>query len=32
MQSDLQYFAGIDWGSEKHRVCLMDSDGSTIDE
>ena len=24
LQSDFQYFTGIDWGSEKHRVCLMD--------
>jgi transposase len=32
MHSDLQYFAGIDWGSEKHRVCLMDGDGRIIDE
>jgi transposase len=32
MHSDFQYFAGIDWGSEKHRVCLMDGEGRTIDE
>jgi transposase len=32
MQSNFQYFAGIDWGSEKHRVCLMDGAGRTIAE
>ena len=32
MHSEFQYFAGIDWGSEKHRVCLMDAAGSTIGE
>jgi len=32
MQSDFQYFVGIDWGSEKHRVCLMDRDGQTLEE
>jgi len=32
LESDFQYFAGIDWGSEKHRVCLMDRDGRTIEE
>jgi transposase len=32
MQSGFQYFAGIDWGSEKHRVCLMDGDGRAIGE
>jgi transposase len=32
MQSDYQYFAGIDWGSEKHRVCLMDGKGNIVQE
>lgn len=32
MQSDFQYFVGIDWGSEKHRVCLMDRAGRIIEE
>lgn len=32
MQSDFQYFAGIDWGSEKHRVCLIDSAGNKVEE
>lgn len=32
LQSNFQYFAGIDWGSEKHRVCLIDSAGSKIEE
>lgn len=32
MQNDFQWFAGIDWGSQKHRVCLMDRDGRMIEE
>jgi len=32
MSNDFQWFAGIDWGSEKHRVCLMDGEGRTIAE
>ncbi len=26
------YFAGIDWGSETHQVCVVDSDGQTLGE
>jgi|HubBroStandDraft_1064217.scaffolds.fasta_scaffold133600_1 transposase len=31
---DLQYqnFVGIDWGTEKHRVCLMNRDGKQLQE
>lgn len=32
MQSDFQYFVGIDWGSQQHRVCLMDRDGTIVAE
>jgi transposase len=32
LQSDFQYLVGIDWGSEKHRVCLMDRAGRIIEE
>jgi len=32
MESCFHYFAGIDWGSEKHRVCLMDREGRTLEE
>jgi transposase len=32
LQSDFVYFAGIDWGSEQHRVCLMDAEGAVIAE
>lgn len=32
MQNSFKYFAGIDWGAEKHRVCLMDADGAVIAE
>jgi transposase len=27
-----EYFAGIDWGSERHRVCLMNRAGQTLAE
>jgi transposase len=26
------WFMGIDWGSEKHRLCLMDRDGKVVEE
>jgi len=32
MHTDFQYFAGIDWGSEKHRVCLMNAAGNVLAE
>ena len=32
MQNDFQHFVGIDWGSEKHRVCLMDGAGRVVEE
>jgi transposase len=27
-----EYFAGIDWGTEKHRVCLMNGSGQPLAE
>jgi transposase len=32
LQINFQYFVGIDWGSEMHRVCLMDREGTVIAE
>lgn len=32
MQNDFQYFVGIDWGSEKHRVCLLDGAGRMVEQ
>ena len=32
LQNNFQWFVGIDWGSQKHRVCLMDRDGQIIDQ
>jgi transposase len=32
LDTDFQYFAGIDWGTEKHRVCLMNREGAVIAE
>ena len=26
------WFAGIDWGSERHHACLVDSEGTIIAE
>lgn len=30
--ASFEFFAGIDWGSETHHVCLVDSDGKTLGE
>ena len=32
MDSAFQFFAGIDWGSDKHRVCLTSRDGQILAE
>ena len=32
MQNNFLWFVGIDWGSQKHRVCLMDPEGRTVDQ
>jgi 2-keto-3-deoxy-galactonokinase len=26
------FFSGIDWGTEQHRICIMDRDGTVIGE
>ena len=28
----VSWFAGIDWGSEKHQVCLLDAAGEVVGE
>ena len=28
----LEFFAGIDWGSETHQVCIVDSEGTVLGE
>jgi transposase len=32
LDSAFQFFAGIDWGSDKHRVCLTGRDGQIMAE
>jgi hypothetical protein len=32
LDSAFQFFAGIDWGSDKHRVCLISRDGQILAE
>jgi transposase len=32
LDSAFRFFAGIDWGSDKHRVCLMNRDGQIVGE
>ena len=29
---ELEYFAGVDWGSEAHQVCVIDSEGTVLGE
>ena len=29
---ELEYFAGIDWGSETHQACIVDSEGTVLGE
>ena len=26
------WFAGVDWGSEKHQICLLDAAGQVVGE
>src|SRR3954452_12854448 len=28
----ISWFAGVDWGSEKHQVCLLDAAGQVVGE
>ena len=30
--TELEYFAGIDWGSQTHQVCVVDSAGAVLGE
>jgi transposase len=32
MVNDVQWFVGIDWATQSHRVCLLDADGRRVDE
>jgi transposase len=32
MMDDIRFFVGIDWASEEHRVCLLDSAGQCVGE
>src|SRR6202171_6875377 len=32
MIDDVQWFAGIDWATQSHRVCLLDIEGRRVDE
>src|SRR5258708_28837470 len=29
---DIGWFAGVDWASEKHRVCLLNAGGQAVGE
>jgi len=29
---DIRWFAGVDWASEKHRVCLLNASGEVVGE
>ena len=31
-QETLRWFAGVDWGSERHQACLLDADGDIVGE
>jgi transposase len=32
MIDDVQWFVGIDWATQSHRVCLLDVEGRRVDE
>jgi transposase len=32
MIEDMQWFVGIDWATQSHRVCLLDSEGRPVGE
>jgi transposase len=32
LQNDFQWFVGIDWGSQKHRICLLDRNGKILQQ
>jgi transposase len=29
---DIRWFSGVDWASEKHKVCLLNADGQAVGE
>jgi hypothetical protein len=31
-QETLRWFAGVDWGSERHNACLLDAQGNIVGE
>ena len=31
-EETISWFAGVDWGSERHQVCLLDARGTTAGE
>ena len=31
-EETVSWFAGVDWGSERHQVCLLDARGTTVGE
>jgi Transposase len=31
-EETISWFAGVDWGSERHQVCLLDDRGTTVGE
>lgn len=32
LQNHFQFFVGIDWGSQRHRVCLLNREGTVVEE
>jgi transposase/transposase IS116/IS110/IS902 family protein len=32
LEPTFDFFLGVDWGAEKHRVCLMNREGTVIEE
>jgi transposase len=32
VENEYRYFVGVDWGSQRHRVCLMNGQGSVLGE
>src|SRR5215469_6686849 len=32
MTEDVQWFAGVDWASQTHQVCLIDASGKIVGE
>ena len=31
-EETLTWFAGVDWGSERHQACLLDTQGNIVAE